>query len=356
MKLFARDIQAGLDLAERVDPKYAPVWRQRPAAEQASLAMYFLPHRSAKPTLGVTRPRVVKWYCPFADQRTFPSGHRYCINVYTGCSHGCVYCYAAGYLAMDARAKADFRRLLRKDLAELDAYDVPPAPVHVSNSTDAFQEPLECQRRDALFALRQLARFARRFTTVTVVTKNPAMLARGEYLAALRALKERGRRIVIEVSLAFPREEVAAAYEPGAPSAAGRRDAVGKLRSAGLAVVLRVSPTYPVGLAPPGLACPQTAEDMAGLARFAAELGVEKLVHTPAKIVRPKRGPLHPLTRSMLALYRRLAGPGGLKFRGGAWRLPEPAARRHVVRPLREICDRYGVATEFCKHHLLETR
>ncbi|MCL2118121.1 MAG: hypothetical protein FWH27_06795 [Planctomycetaceae bacterium] len=47
----------------------------------------------------VTRPRVVKWYCPFADQAVFPSGVRDSINVYCGCEHGCHYCYVQGYSA-----------------------------------------------------------------------------------------------------------------------------------------------------------------------------------------------------------------------------------------------------------------
>jgi len=92
--------------------------------------------------LVVTRPRAVKWYCPFADQREFPSGHRYCINVYTGCEHRCQYCYVTGCIAAEHNCKNRFRHDLCKDLEALEAYDVPPAPVHLSNSTDPLQ-PLE---------------------------------------------------------------------------------------------------------------------------------------------------------------------------------------------------------------------
>ena len=73
--------EKALDLAGRVDPKYRPVWDAYPPEQQAALAAYFLPHNSQKPVLGPTRPRVVKWYCPFAAQCDFPSGQRYCINV-----------------------------------------------------------------------------------------------------------------------------------------------------------------------------------------------------------------------------------------------------------------------------------
>jgi DNA repair photolyase len=356
ISLFQHDMKPGLELARRVDPKYAPVWQNKPAAQQAALARYFLPHRSAKDVLGVTRPRVVKWYCPFADQRHFPTGHRYCINVYTGCSHGCVYCYAAGYLAMDAKPKTDYRRQLLRDLADLDAFDVPPAPAHLANSTDAFQAGMEETHGHALFTLQQLARHRNRFTTITLLTKNPGLLAREAYLDILRGLHHPDGPVVIEVSLAFWRERIARTYDPGAPSIRDRRAAIGKLRQAGLPVVIRISPTYPIDLDPPGQACPQTASDMEELAAFAADVGAVKLVHTPAKIVRPKFGRLHPLMASMLELYRHLSRPGQPDFKGGSWRLPRPVAERCVVQPLREICARHEVPLEFCMAHLLATR
>src|SRR3989304_1959246 len=93
VNLWAEDESVPSDLLERLDPKVKPVWQARLPKEQVALARYFLPHNSHKPTLGPTRPRVIKWYCPFACQSSFPSGHRYCVNVYTGCGHRCVYCY-----------------------------------------------------------------------------------------------------------------------------------------------------------------------------------------------------------------------------------------------------------------------
>jgi len=87
MGISGQGLAKGLSLAERVHPKYRPVFEMLSEADRAAVALYFLPHGSKKDLLDVSRPRVVKWYCPFADQREFPSGHRYCINVYAGCEH-----------------------------------------------------------------------------------------------------------------------------------------------------------------------------------------------------------------------------------------------------------------------------
>jgi DNA repair photolyase len=177
----------GLSLAERVHSKYRPVFEKLSEADRAAVSLYFLPHGSKKDVLEVTRPRVVKWYCPFADQRESPSGHRYSINVYAGCEHRCEYCYAAGYVGGDARCKNRFREDLVKDLDALDDYGVPPAPVHLSNSTDALQR-LEVEHRHCLFALEKLDERRHRFTTVTLLTKNPAMLLDERYIDVLRRL------------------------------------------------------------------------------------------------------------------------------------------------------------------------
>lgn len=110
---------------QRIDPRFRPVWEHRLPAEQQALALYFLPHQSTRPTLTPARPRIIKWYCPFAAQTTFPTGHRYCINVYTGCAHRCLYCYAASYMPEHADAKRDLPRLLTKDLDDLERFGVP---------------------------------------------------------------------------------------------------------------------------------------------------------------------------------------------------------------------------------------
>ena len=361
----------------RIDPRFRPVWEGRSPAEQLALSRYFLPHKSSKPVLVPTRPRVIKWYCPFAHQCAFPAGHRYCINIYTGCAHRCLYCYAAAYEPVHAGGKNNFAKALAKDLADLEAFDVPPAPVHISNSTDPFQ-PLEIRLGDTKRTLEGLLAHRRRFTTVTLLTKNPSLAARMDYADLLRALAEipaghpfanRWRELnhpalQVEVSMAFWREEAAAFWDPGAPSVASRIAGVRALRAAGIPVVLRIDPLFPRSLLPIeggkslsdfGLVEAQTLDDLEQLVTFAAQVGARHIVYSTAKIVRSRYQPLPDSMRKLLEVYRAISVPGKPGWRGGSWRLPPQFADRFVTGPFLELCRQRGIAAKFCMKNLLET-
>lgn len=297
--------------------------------------------------------------------------------MYTGCAHGCLYCYAAGYEPEHATAKRDFPRLLARDLADLERFDVPAAPVHLSNSTDPFQ-PLETRLGHTKLALEGLLAHRHRFTTVTVLTKNPALAARSDYLTLLQGL---GRlpdhhamaarlaslnhpAVQIEVSLAFWRDEARAFWDPGAPTVADRLDGIRALRAADVPVVLRIDPLFPrspLPTEPPqalgafDLPETQSLDDLENLVHLAKQIGARHVVHSPAKIVLPRRGDLPPAMQRLLAVYRALSAPQKPVWRGGSWRLPPAIAESHVVRPFLQICEHLAVQAKFCMRNLLET-
>jgi len=375
MRLFGIDIKEGLDIAERVNAKYKPAFDKFPPAQRAALAWYFLPHKSNKQILGVTRPRVVKWFCPFADQKKFPSGHRYCINVYAGCSHGCKYCYAQSYEPNQAKCKDNFKKKLLKDLTEIEEFDLPPAPLHLSNSTDAFQ-PLELKQRLALYTLQQLQQYRRYFTSIIILTKNPAVLAEPQYLKALKSLAslpaDHQRKDVfsskaipalrVEISLAFADENSAKFYDPGAPTVARRTAAIKTLRQNDIPVVLRIDPLLPRNplgggkfLADFQLPNAQSLSALEELVNFAAELKILHIVYSVAKIVAPRYKPIPEAIQQLKQVYEYIAKPEKLIFRGGSWRLPETIAQKHIVKPFLEICDGRDMKAYFCKQNLLST-
>ncbi|MCX7723515.1 MAG: hypothetical protein N2379_10750 [Verrucomicrobiae bacterium] len=361
----------------RVDARYRPVWEKCTVEQQIALARYFLPHNSERPVLAPTRPRLIKWYCPFASQREFPSGHRYCINVYTGCAHGCVYCYARSYEPQQASPKRDFARMLARDLADLDRFNVPPAPVHLSNSTDPLQ-PLELRMRHTMQALEAILTYRHRFTTVTLLTKNPLLVAQPEYVGLLKALDyakpagattrecatEALARVQVEVSLAFWREDAAAFYDPHAPSVAERLDGIAALRAAGLPVVLRIDPLFPRSPLPRrwsaalpdfGLREAQTSEDLYQLLAFAKRVQVRHVVYSPLKIVQCRRGSVTEPMQRMLEVFRAISFPCRPVRKGLSWRMPDWYVRDCLVAPFLDMCRALGVTAKFCMSNVLET-
>lgn len=353
----------------RIDPQYRPAWDGFSPAAQQALASYYLPHRSRQPWLGPTRPRLIKWYCPFADQARFPTGHRYCINVYTGCAHGCRYCYATGYGPEEAGCKKDFPRLLAADLADLEQFDVPPAPVHISNSTDPFQ-PLELAARHTLMTLEAVLAHRRRFTTVVILTRNPLLATRPEYLRLLQSLNCSARvpggqaavpgGIQVEVSLAFWREAARTFWDPHAPSVQERIEGLRVLRNAGLPVILRIDPLFPrsdarIRAGKFGLVEAQSAEDLEQLVLLARELQAVRVVYSTVKIVKPRYRALDGPRLGLKHFCEELAAGGKLPFRGGSWRLPGEYAQAAVVEPFLEVCDRLTMPAAFCMANLLAT-
>jgi DNA repair photolyase len=377
VNLFDKELdrEQGLSLARRVNSKYRPVFENLPERDRAALAFYFLPHGSKKDVLEVTRPHVVKWYCPFADQRKFPSGHRYCINVYTGCEHKCQYCYAVGYVAEKVNCKSNFRADLLKDLDALDEYDVPPAPVHVSNSTDPLQ-PLEQQHRHTLFVLEKLAERRHRFTTVTLLTKNPAVLKEEPYVPILHRLNtlppdhprsqwfdDHGLSpLRIECSLAFFNDRHRQLLDPAAPDVASRIEAIRFLRKENLPIYVRTDPLFPRnpllnGKAMEDFDLPdvQPLSDLEALLRFGREIGVSGVIYSVAKITRPRSGRLSTEMEKMKRVYEYLAQDQSLVFRGGSWRLPDAIAKELVIHPFLKLCRQHEMDAKACMVNLIAT-
>ena len=371
-------MQDALSLASRVDPKFKPVWEERNQDTQAALSRYFLPWSSTKQFLAPTRPKVIKWYCPFASQKSFPSGHRYCINVFTGCSHRCTYCYANGYGPDRPGVKRNFHRLVDRDMRDLVAFDVPAAPVHVSNSTDPFQ-PLEIHTWHTRYVLEKIEAHRSRFTTVTILTKNPLLAASAEYLELLRSLSQVSLEhssvkpqkhsptppVQVEVSLAFWRDEARAFYDPGAPSVEERKEGVQALSEAGIPVVLRIDPLFvrfpipgmpQVRVSDVGLPPAQQPDDIESLVEFAKQMRVRHVVYSPLKIVRPRSAGMSPAMSAMRAVYSAITSPEQPVWRGGSWRLPKHISDRLIVAPFLATCNEQGVTAKFCKQNLLDTR
>ncbi len=274
-----------------------------------------------------------------------------------------------------AACKNTFRTELVKDLDALATYDVPPAPVHISNSTDPLQ-PLELEYRHALYTFEKLAQRRHRFTTVTVLTKNPAILADQRYVEVLHRLNQLAtdhpRRewfeknehppLRVECSLAFRDDESRKLLDPAAPSVESRMEAIRFLRQENIPVVVRIDPLFPRDPLSGGkvmsdfdLADIQPMADLGSLVEFGRQVGAAHLVYSIAKITRPRFGTLPPVMEKMKQVYEYLSQEQLLVCRGGSWRLPADVAGRLVVEPFLSLCRRYSIEAKMCKANLIST-
>ena len=95
---------------------------------------------------------------------------KYSLSPYTGCGHGCLYCYASSYIPnfYQPRPKKDFLKRIQKELER-----VPPFTyLTISNSSDPYQ-PLERKERLTKSLLKILFQHNLR---IMIVTKSDLIL------------------------------------------------------------------------------------------------------------------------------------------------------------------------------------
>ncbi len=167
------------------------------------------------------------------------------INVYRGCEHGCIYCYARPnheYLGFSAgldfetkiMVKMDAPELLRR---ELSSRKWKPQVIAMSGVTDPFQ-PAERRFKLTRRCLEVLAEFR---NPVGIVTKNHLVTRDIDYLGELA----RHNAAVVFVSLTTLDTNLRKIMEPRTSPPASRLSAISELRKAGIPVGVMLAPIIP---------------------------------------------------------------------------------------------------------------
>ncbi len=167
------------------------------------------------------------------------------INVYRGCEHGCVYCYArpthafhdlSPGLDFETKlfAKPDAAALLR---AELGKRGYAPAPIAMGTNTDPYQ-PIEGRYR-LTRAVLEVCLETRH--PVTITTKSARVLHDLDLLAQLA----RRNLTAVSISVTSLDPKLSSLLEPRASSPAKRLDALAKLAAAGIPAHVSIAPVIP---------------------------------------------------------------------------------------------------------------
>jgi DNA repair photolyase len=210
-------------------------------------------------------------------------GVDYCLNPYTGCSHGCLYCYAAcrkSSLAEPRRwgtfveVKANFPARLSRELGR-----ARPGSVLLATVTDAYQ-PVE-QKYGLTRACLEL--LADSNLGVSILTKSDLVV---RDLEVLRRLK----RVSVGFSLTVADDSLARLLEPGAPPTSCRLRALEHLSRHGIRTWVFIAPVIP------GLG--DTPENLSRLVRQARAAGAKAIDYDPLN-------PYPTAVANLEALFRR---------------------------------------------------
>ena len=167
------------------------------------------------------------------------------INVYRGCEHGCIYCFARPtheYFGLSAGLDFETRIFVKEDAPELlrQALASPrwvPEVIGMSGVTDCYQ-PAERRLGITRRCLEVLAEFR---NPVTIITKNHLVTRDADILAEMAAWGG----VTVNVSITSLDEKLQRVMEPRTSTPKRRLEAVETLTKAGIQVRVLAAPMIP---------------------------------------------------------------------------------------------------------------
>ncbi len=244
------------------------------------------------------------------------------LNPYTGCPHGCLYCYASSYIPRfaECRPKADLLRRLVRESSRIS----PCTMVALSNSSDPYPPQEENLRlsRGCLQILKE------RGLCAQVVTKSHLVARDADLLSEMKAC--------VAITITSLSDSICRRLEPGAPLPERRLDAMYKLSAKGVALSARIDPIIP------GI----NDEEIDQLAAAVSRAGARHITTSTLK-ARPgnMKKIISVFPQEGKALERMFSR--GCKVAGSGY-LPEEI-RRDLMHRVKESARREGVTFSTCR-------
>jgi len=165
------------------------------------------------------------------------------LNLYTGCSHGCVYCYAPSVICMkrdkfhsEVKPKKDIIERLKKNLKSLDKKGVDRKPVFMSFTCDPYQ-PIEEELKLTRQAIKLLNEYG---FPVNILTKGNELAQRDFDLLCLNDENRFG------VTFTVWNEPQCKTWEPNASRPVERIINLGEAKAKGIKTWVSLEPIIDV--------------------------------------------------------------------------------------------------------------
>jgi len=185
-------------------------------------------------------PRIMEKRCKAALSKSGLS-YDYTVNPYTGCLHGCVYCYANFMHRFSGHLKDAWGSFVdvKVNLIDVLAEELPKRPggsVWLSSVCDPYQQP-EAKYQLTRRTLQLLSEYPK--FTISILTKNALVLR------DLDLLKPIGDRVDVGFTITTFNEEAQRIFEPHASPVKDRLHALRQLSDAGVATWAFIAPMLP---------------------------------------------------------------------------------------------------------------
>ncbi len=155
---------------------------------------------------------------------------KWSLNPYTGCSHGCLYCYSSSFIPnfYSPRPKKDFLKKIERELLKLPQKSL----ISLSNSSDPYQSLEEKYKYIRSF----LEMLIGSSFKLLILTKSDLVLRDLDLLSKIPS--------VISLTITS-NNKLSKRMEPFAPSVERRLFALKELKKRGFKVVVRIDPLIP---------------------------------------------------------------------------------------------------------------
>lgn len=261
----------------------------------------------------VQRTRDASWF-----------GAQYNMNIYRGCSHGCIYCDSRSDCYRNdrfdqVRVKADALRIIRDDLAR----KAKPGVAATGSMSDPYN-PLE---RDLLLTRRALILLEAYGFGAAIATKSGLITRDIDILTSIG----RTMPVICKLTITTCDDELAARVEPRAPSPSRRLAALEELSRAGLFAGVLMMPVLPF--------LEDNLDNIRAIVERAAGAGARFIY--PAMGMTCRTGQREYYYQQLEACFPGLAERYRRRY-GARYYCPSPKARE-LWEVFREECGRRGV-------------
>lgn len=246
---------------------------------------------------------------------------KYSLNPYTGCSHGCVYCYASSYIKnfFHCRIKPGLTEKLKREIKRIPQDSL----ISLSNTSDPYP-PMEAN----LGITRQcLEIFGKHHMRVLIITKSSLVCRDRDILKNIKSA----------VTITVTTLKFADKLEPGASPPLERFKALEELNKAGIPTGLRFDPVIPR----------LNDGEIESILKMAKDCGVS---HVTFSSFKPRLDSWQRLKRVFPDLSKKIEP---MYFKEGtkksnAWYLKDEV-RKSIILSARQICDSLSLTFSSCR-------